>query len=414
MKIKGLKWIIIAVIVIIAAIVIYYVTRPPKIVRLDIGTLLDYTGPLKEFGPNIKNGCVLAEKQLREAGLDVILFHEDSETSAIPGTNAAKKLVEVNKVSAIVGSLASGVTIPVAESITIPNGIVQISPASTSPLITVLPTDKDKDFLYRTCPSDSLQGVIAGTLAWELGHKTASVLYVNNPYGQGLAEEFKKSFEKAGGKVLAMVPHDEKAAESYTAELKKALEEKPDVVCAYSYPEHGKVYIKEAIEFFKFKNFLYCDGTKSFDIIKAVGWTSVDGQYGTVAASASGDTFDMFAKDYEKEFGKLPPLPYITNGYDAVAAIGLAAYACKVKGLSITGINIRDNLRYVANPPGEVIKPGEFKKAFELLNQKKDINYEGASGSVDFDKNGDVITPIEIWQYKGGDIKTVRLETMKE
>lgn len=411
---KRLKWVVIVVaIVVIAAIVIYYVTRPPKIVTLNIGTLLDYTGPLKEFGPNIKNGCVLAEKQLKEAGLDVTLFHEDSETSAIPGTNAAKKLVEVNKVMAIVGSLASGVTIPVAESVTIPNGVLQISMASTSPLITVLPADKGKDLLFRTCPSDALQGVIAGKLANELGHKTASVLYVNNPYGQGLAEEFRKSFEKAGGKVLAMVPHDEKAAESYTAELKKALEGKPDVVCAFSYPDHGKVYIKEAIEFFKFKNFLYCDGTKSLDIVKAVGWTSVEGQYGTVAASASGDTFDMFRKDYEKEFGKLPALPYITNGYDAVAVIGLAAHACKAKGLSITSKNIRDNLRYVANPPGEVIKPGEFKKAFELLSQKKDINYEGASGAVDFDENGDVVTPIEIWQYKKGDFATVRLETIK-
>jgi branched-chain amino acid transport system substrate-binding protein len=411
---KGLKWIIIVVIVVIAAIVIYSVTRPPKIVRLDIGTLLDYTGPLKEFGPNIKNGCELAAKQLKEAGLEVKLFHEDSETSAIPGTNAAKKLVEVNKVLAIVGSLASGVTIPVAESVTIPIGVVQISPASTSPLVTVLPADKGKDFLYRTCPSDALQGVIAGKLARELGHKTASVLYVNNPYGQGLAEEFKKSFEEKGGKVLATVPHDEKAAESYTAELKKAMGGKPDVICAFSYPEHGKVYIKEAIEFFKFKNFLYCDGTKSEDIIKAVGAPNVEGQYGTVAASGKGDTFDVFSQDYTKEYGKLPPLPYITNGYDGVAVIGLAAYACKAKGLPITSKNIRDNLRAVANPPGEVIKPGEFKKAFELLSQKKDINYEGASGSVDFDANGDVITPIEIWQYKGGGIVTVRLETLKE
>jgi branched-chain amino acid transport system substrate-binding protein len=409
------KWIVgIVVVLVIAAVIIYYATRPPKMIRLDIGTLLDYTGPLKEFGPNIKNGCELAAKQLTEAGLEVKLFHEDSETSAIPGTNAAKKLVEVNKVLAIVGSLASGVTIPVAESVTIPAGVVQISPASTSPLISVLPTDQGKDLLYRTCPSDALQGVIAGKLAKELGHKTASVLYVNNPYGQGLAEEFKKSFEKQGGKVLAMVPHDEKAAESYTAELKKAMEGKPNAICAFSYPEHGKVYIKEAIEFFKFKNFLYCDGTKSFDIIKAVGAPNVEGQYGTVAASAKGDTFDIFVRDYTQDYGQLPPLPYITNGYDAIAVIGLAAYACKAKGLSITSKNIKDHLRFVANPPGEVIKPGEFKKAFELLTQKKDINFEGASGSVDFDDNGDVITPIEIWQYKGGNIVTVRLETPKE
>lgn len=378
--------------------------------EVRIGTLLDYTGPLKEFGPNIKNGCELAAKQLKEAGLDVKLFHEDSETSAIPGVNAAKKLVEVNKVIAIIGSLASGVTIPVAESVTIPNGVIQISPASTSPLITVLPADKGKDFLFRTCPSDALQGVIAGKLARDLGHKTASVLYVNNPYGQGLAEQFKRSFEKRGGRVLSMVPHDEKAAESYTAELKKALEKKPSIVCAFSYPEHGKVYIKEAIEFFKFKSFLFCDGTKSYDIIKAVGAQNVEGQYGTVAASAKGDAYDIFVGDYTKEFGKLPPLPYITNGYDGVAVIGLSAYACKVKGLPITSKNIRDNLRFVSNPPGDMIKPGEFKKAFELLEKGKDINYEGASGSVDFDANGDVITPIEVWQYKGGDMVTVRLE----
>ncbi len=378
--------------------------------EIRIGTLLDYTGPLKEFGPNIKNGCELAAKQLNEAGLEVKLFHEDSETSAIPGTNAAKKLVEVNKVLAIVGSLASGVTIPVAESVTIPNGIILISPASTSPLVTFLPADQGKDFLYRTCPSDALQGVIAGKLAKELGHKTASVLYVNNPYGQGLAEQFKKSFEKRGGKVWAMVPHDEKAAESYTAELKKAMGKKPSIICAFSYPEHAKVYIKEAIEFFKFKNFLYCDGTKSYDIIKAVGASNVEGQYGTVAASVKGESYDLFIGDYTKEFGKLPPLPYITNGYDAIAVIGLAAYACKAKGLPVNSKNIRDELRFVTNPPGEIIKPGEFKKAFELLKQKKDINYEGASGSVDFDANGDVITPIEVWQYKGGDIVTVRLE----
>src|SRR4030042_4833521 len=108
---KGLKWVIIAVVVVIAVIVIYTVTIPPKMVRLDIGTLLDYTGPLKEFGPNIKNGCELAAKQLKEAGLEIKLFHEDSETSAIPGNNAAKKLVEGKQELWFVGSLASGVTI---------------------------------------------------------------------------------------------------------------------------------------------------------------------------------------------------------------------------------------------------------------------------------------------------------------
>jgi ABC-type branched-subunit amino acid transport system substrate-binding protein len=374
--------------------------------ELKVGTLLSYTGPLKEFGPNLRNGTVLAEKQLKAAGLNIRLIHEDSETSAIPATNAAKKLVEVDRVVAIVGALASGVTVPVAESVTCPSRVVHISPASTSPLITVLPSDTDADV---TCPSDALQGVILGRLGASFSKK-ASVLYVNNPYGQGLALQFQKSFERRRGKVLAMVPHDEKAAESYTAELKRALEGQPDIIGAFSYPEHAKVYIKEALEFFKFKSFLYCDGTRSLDIAKAVGAKNVEGRWGTAPGAAKTDSYDIFVSDYRAEYGVLPPLPFITNAYDATAAIGLAAYAAKVKGLPMTSKNIRDNLRKVANPPGEVIKPGEFKKAFGLLDQRKAINYEGAAGSVDFDKAGDVETPIDIWRYRKGVPTTVRVE----
>jgi ABC-type branched-subunit amino acid transport system substrate-binding protein len=378
--------------------------------EIKIGTLLSHTGPLKEFGPNLKNGVVLAVKQMRAAGFDIDLVHEDSETSAIPATNAAKKMVEVDKVVAIIGALSSGVTVPVAESVTIPAGVIQISPASTSPLITILPSDQKRDFLFRTCPSDALQSVVAGKLAASY-NKTASVLYVNNPYGQGLAEGFKKSFEEMGGKVLAMVPHDEKAAESYNAELKKALAGNPDRLAAFSYPDHAKIYLKEALEFFKFGHFLFCDGTKSQDIAKALGVKAVANQMGTAPGTAGGDPFVIFSADYKGEYGTLPPLPFITNAYDGAAVVGLAAYAAKVKGLPLTAANIRDYLRIVANPPGAVVMPGEFKKAFGLLKEGKPINYEGAAGSVDFDKNGDVVTPIEVWRYNSkGEIVTVRVE----
>lgn len=377
--------------------------------EIKVGTLLSHTGPLKEFGPNVKNGAMLAAKQLATAGLKIKLIHEDSETSAIPATNAAKKLVEIDRVVAIIGALASGVTVPVAESVTCPNNVIMISPASTSPLLTVLPADRDKDFLFRTCPSDALQGVIAGRLAATY-NKTAAVIYVNNPYGQGLAEQFKKSFEKMHGKVVAMVPHDEKTAESYTAELKKALTNKPDRLCAFSYPEHAKIYLKESIEFFNYRHFLFCDGTKSEDIVKALGGRNVEGQMGTAPGTAGGDPYAIFTADFKTEYGKLPPLPFITNAYDGVAVIGLAAYAAKVNGLPLNSKNIRDHLRKVANPPGEKILPGQFQKAFDLLQKGKAINYEGAAGSVDFDKNGDVVTPIEVWRYKKGKITTVRME----
>ena len=377
--------------------------------EIRVGTLMAQTGPLKEYGPPIKDGAVLAGKQMAAAGFEIEFFHEDSETAPVPGTSAAKKLVDINKVVAIVGALSSGVTLAVAESVTIPNEVILISPASTNPLMTVLPADEGKDFLFRTCPSDALQGVVAGKLAASY-NKTVSILYVNNAYGQGLSEVFKETFEDVyHGKVLAMVPHDEKVSESYTAELKKALAGNPDRLLVYSYPEHAKVYLKEAIEFFKYGRFLFCDGTKSEDIVPILGAKRLEGQKGTAPGTPGGEAFGKFNAFYKAEYGRLPPKPFITNAYDATAVIGLAAYAAKVKGLPLTSKNIRDNLRYVANPPGEIVIPGQFKKAFALLKQGKQINYEGAAGSVDFDKHGDVITPIEIWEYRGGKLKTVEL-----
>ena len=93
-----------------------------------------------------------------------------------------------------------------------------------------------------------------------------------------------------------------------------------------------------------------------------------------------------------------------------MAVIGLAAYAARLKGLPVTSENIRDHLRVVANPSGESIVPGDFERAFMLLKQGKTINYEGATGTVDFDEKGDVITPIEVWQFSQGKIITSRME----
>ena len=133
--------------------------------EIKVGTLLAHTGELGEMADGVQNGVILAAKQLAAAGFEIKLIHEDSETSAIPATKAAKKLVEVDKVVAIVGAMASGVSMKVAESVTGPNSVLLISPSSTSPSLTALEADKGKDFLFRTCPSDSLQGAVLGSLA---------------------------------------------------------------------------------------------------------------------------------------------------------------------------------------------------------------------------------------------------------
>lgn len=395
--------------------------QPPVV---TIGTLLDSTGPLAEFGPALRKGADLAAKQLNEAAQAVLggpivkLVHED------PGfpnfaqvVDRAKKLVTVDKAVGLVGGLASSASLAIAREVSKPFKVPQLSPASTSPLLTVEP---DEDFLFRTTASDALQGVVLAILAAgeikeaPVKFKTAATLYVNNPYGQGLSNRFAKSFEKRGGKVLAEVPHAEEVQPSYDAELRKALEGKPEVLVAISYPGHANVYLKEAVEKFKFKSFLFVDGTKSADMIKALGFDVLQGFYGTVAAAdPENPNAKKFEEEFKKAYGEIPPIPYIDTTYDAVAALGLAAAKAIAEGVKdITGVIVRDNLRPVSNPPGTVVGVAGFVAALNELKGKKDINYEGAGSNCDFDAAGDVKTPIEIWQYNKdapGGIKTITL-----
>ena len=384
---------------------------------VKIGALVPLTGALSEFGQGFRLAGDLAAEQLAAAGFPVSIQYGDTETSAIPGVEAARTLVNVERVVALVGAAASGVTIPVAESVAIPNQIPQISNASTSPLITYLPADEGKDFLFRTTASDALQGIVLGKGAAEAGFKRAAVFYVNNPYGQGLLDEFTKSFEGAGGKVVGSVPHDEKPAPTYVSELRQLMQSNPDVMLALGYPGQATVYLKEFFEAGYQKNtfLLFCDGTKSVAMPEALGPKNMAGYFGTAAGSVSGDSLANFRRDYEAKYGELPPLPYMDSFYDAIIVASLAAAAAQYAGLPVNGVNVRDMLRKVSNPPGEIIAAGVdgFKKALEALKAGRDINYEGVAGAQDFDKNGDVITPIGVWKYVENPpyIETVRFET---
>ena len=384
-----------------------------------VGTLFDHSGALKDWGPRHQNAAELAAKQMATAGFTIEFVNEDSQTAAEPAQKAARKLIETDKVAVIIGSSSSGVIVPVAESVTCPNNILMITPGATSPFITDLPEDKEKDFLFRTCPSDALQGAVLGKLAAGL-YKTASVMYVNNAYGQGLADQFRRSFVKRGGTVYALIPHSEAVAKSYVDDLRNAFARmystrpfrsgRSDVLCVFSYPEHAKIYVKEAIEIYKAKHFLFSDGSKSEELAAVVGPEKLEGMLGTAPGAPAGEAFLKFSADYTAQFGELPKSPFIANAYDATAVIGLAAYAAEIKGLEPTSKNIRDHLREVANPPGTFIGPAEFAKAFELLKAGTPINYEGASGSMDFDPNGDVLAPIEVWRFANGKIMTYRME----
>ena len=312
--------------------------------QLKVGILFDFTGDLAEFGPNMLNGANLAAKEINDAGgvmgQDIVLKQADSQTSPTAAVDAARQLVESDKVSAVIGSLSSGVTLAVAQAVTVPDKIVQISPASTSPALTSV---QDDDFLFRTTLSDAAQGLVLAKLANQLGYKTVATLYVNNAYGQGLSDNFKKAFEALGGKVTATVPHEQEQA-SYLAELQKATADKPDAIAALSYPQSATVYLKEGFENNLLTKVLFCDGTKSADIIKAVGADKLEGMEGTVSAAAEIPT--AWKAEYEAANGTLKPLPYIAESYDAVIMVALGAE----KAQSTDSAKIRDAMRTLERP----------------------------------------------------------------
>jgi branched-chain amino acid transport system substrate-binding protein len=374
---------------------------------LKIGILFDFTGDLAEFGPNMENGAKLAAKHVNDAGgilgSDIELKRADSQTSATAAVPAAQNLVDAEGVQAIVGSLSSGVTLAVAEAVSVPEGIIQISPASTSPALSAV---EDNDFLFRVCLSDAAQGLILAQLADELGYAKVSTMYVNNPYGEGLSENFTAAFEELGGEVPAQVPHEQEQA-SYLSELQQATEGDPDALAALSYPQSATVYLKEAIENELVPVFLFCDGTKSEDIVAAVGAENVEGMFGTVSAAA--EIPADWRSEFEAEYTELPPLPYIAESYDAVIMVALGA----AKAGSLDPAEIRDAMRTLNDPDGEKVGSGAegIKKALELIADGQAINYEGASGFSGWDDNGDVPSGfIEIWKYEGGEIVTVRTE----
>ena len=175
----------------VAAVVACGEEEAEEVTPLKIGQLNSFTGDLSDFGATHRDAAQLAIDHVNQAGGVqgelVQLVARDTATNPVVGVDAAKALVNVDNAVAIVGALSSGVSIAVANSVTIPAGVLQISAASTNPGITVL---EDNDFMFRTTVGDAAQGKVLGRLAVDVGYETASVIHVNNAYGAGLAEAF--------------------------------------------------------------------------------------------------------------------------------------------------------------------------------------------------------------------------------
>jgi ABC-type branched-subunit amino acid transport system substrate-binding protein len=357
---------------------------------IKIGVIQSLTGDLGSYGGTMTNAVKLAAKEINAngglLGKQLLLLIEDDQTSNIAAVDAVNKLIKVDRVPVIIGATGSGPSMSIIDIAT-KSGVLQISSSNTG---TEFTNYSDNDLYFRTASSDALQGAAMAKLAKEKGYKTASTIVINNPYGVGFEDVFVKAFEADGGKVLDTVKYDPSQT-VFDSEVQKVVSNKPDFIMMVSYPETGSLIIKTAYEKGSLKGtpWLLSEGLMAENLANLVGKDSsgkyiVAGFQGlTPDPSAGGTAYDAFRKKYVAEYGNEPGI-YCSNSYDALAVVALAIEQAK----NATGRAIADNIRSVANPPG--VEVSDIGEALTLVRDGKDINYQGASGEISFDENGDV------------------------
>lgn len=373
---------------------------------VKIGFLGGITGPIAKPVVHIIKAVELAVKQVNDqggilGGKKLSLALADSKCSPQNSVAAAGKLVNIDNVSGIIGALCSSATIAAANAAAVPGGVVMISPASTSPAITGL---KDKDFLFRTAPSDSFQGKILAQAVLEQGIKKVALTYVNNDYGKGLADNFRAAFKAGGGTIAGDQPHADKKT-SYRSELATLARGGAKHLLMIAYPQSAApIIIRQSLEGGLFKNFIGPEAFFDKALWKAIGVKNIEGALYTRPASPAGRANSAYGAAIKAFAPTAAGQLFTGQTYDATFMLALAIQ----KAGSTDRMKIRAALRAVANGKGEKILPGEWKKAVGLIKAGKEIDYSGATGVLDFDKNGDVAGSYDFFQIKGG--KPVKLK----
>ena len=279
---------------------------------------------------------------------------------------------------------------------------MMISPGSTSPIFTQQAQNGDfQGYWARTAPPDTYQAQALAALAKKEGFETISTVVINNDYGVGFEKVFVESFEKDGGTILNRdnpVRYDPKAA-TLDSEAGQAFANSPDAVAAVLYADTGSVLVQAAYKqgLTKGVTLLLTDGVYSADFVEKVGKgedgnSLLAGALGTVPG-ADGKALEDFTAKW-KDATQKEVTAFVPHTYDATVLMMLAAEAAKAN----TGAAIQSKIREVAAGPGEEVT--DACEAIAMLREGKAINYQGASGNVDIDENGDVVGSYDVWTVK--------------
>lgn len=356
---------------------------------LKIGTILPQTGSLAFLGPPEFAGVDLAIQEINEAGgvlgCDATAIHQDSgDTTSEIASQSADALINQG-VHTVVGAASSSVSLSFIDKL-YQEGIVQISPANTSPEFTTYPNG---DYYFRTAPSDVLQGrVLADTIIQD-GHESIVIMALQDSYGTGLAAAVEENFAAFGGTVLDTIIYDPAATE-FSAEVGQVADSGADAVVLITFNEIINLAPALAEENMSAQD---------------LGWYFVDGNLsnygdqfpegfleGAKGTYPGADTAAIQDRLLEVD-PELVDFTYGPESYDATVLAALAA----VQGGEVDSEVIKNNLIEVSR---DGTKCSGFTECADLLADGEDIDYEGYSGPIEFSPEGDVTAAtIGVFQY---------------
>jgi branched-chain amino acid transport system substrate-binding protein len=366
---------------------------------LRLATLTPLTGAGGSYGPVMAKVAAAVTEEVNKAGgvlgRRVVLVSEDDQTSPEAGVRAARKLIDVDKVSAIMGTWASSVTTAVAplcwESKTF---LCTVSGADS---ITLLP---HQGFLIRTQPNSTLQVTRVGEFILSLGAKKVFTMIPQTPFTQSTFDILNAVLPKGGATHQSLIYDDKKT--TYRTEVDQALRTSPDVILANGYTPDTVVLLKDLYRAgFKGKilGFAYSINQKLLD---QVGQPEVvEGVYTFAPSPAEG------SGAYERvkaAVGSANPDPYTCQVYDHINMVLMSMALAK----DASGVAIKDNIRKVTQGGGKSVD--NAVDGLKAIAAGEKVDYSGASGPCDFDDKGDILDcKFRYEQVKAGKFTLVKI-----
>jgi branched-chain amino acid transport system substrate-binding protein len=371
--------------------------------EVKLGIALGFSGPLDSLAPPMEAGGKFAIEKINETGL----FLDGATVTSVSGdstcvdagaaTAVAERMITSDGINGLIGAMCSGATGAIVSNVSVPNGMVQISPSATSP---ALSTIEDNGLFFRMTPSDARQGVVMTEIIMEAGIKEVALTYTNNDYGKGLADSFASAFEAAGGTITINAPHDE-AKGDYSAEIGALASAGGEALVVAGYADGGGAgVIQAALDTGSFETFVLPDGMISDTLTAAFG-SDLDGSFGQIPAPA-GDGAAVYVEMVGDAFD--PTSAYAGESFDAAAVMLLAMQAAG----SSAPADYLPKILEVANAPGEPIGPGDLAKALQILKDGGDIDYSGATG-VELIGPGESGGTYRQVLVEGGEFKTITI-----